>query len=181
MSNQVAVFGGSFNPPHVAHTLVASYVLAATSVDRLLLVPTAKHPFDKQLADFEHRLRMCELAMAPLARVQVSDIEYRLGGESRTLRTLEALARAEPSTRLRLVIGSDLLPETPKWHNFAAIEALAPPIVVQRAGHRTDPDKPCMPEVSSTEVRRRLQAREPTEGLLSPAVAAYIDAHNLYR
>lgn len=176
----IAVFGGSFDPPHVGHTLAAAYVLCAYPVTKLLAVPTAQHPFDKRLTAFGHRMRMCELAMAPLMNVEVTDLEQRLGGESLTLRTLEALQAEHPQAKLRLVLGTDLLADTPQWHNFAAVERLAPPIVVQRAGFETDPSQPCLPLVSSTNVRERVREGRGTEGLLSPSVRAYVQANGLY-
>jgi nicotinate-nucleotide adenylyltransferase len=84
----VAVFGGSFNPPHVAHLLAATLVLATQDVDLLLVVPAFKHPFAKSLAPFDERVTMCTLAMGWLPGVEVSRVEEELGGESRTLRTL---------------------------------------------------------------------------------------------
>jgi nicotinate-nucleotide adenylyltransferase len=177
----VAVYGGSFNPPHVAHTLVAAYVLAAHAVDAVRIVPTARHPFEKELTDFSHRLRMCELAMAPLRDVIVDPIEHELGGTSVTLRTLQELRRRHPRERHRLVIGSDLLPETGAWHAWEQVSALAPPIVVGRAGHPApDPGAPALPDVSSTEVRRRLHDGDPVDGLVSPRVADYVREHGLY-
>ena len=121
---QVAVFGGSFNPPHIAHVLAAAWALASVPLARLLVVPTYRHPFQKAMAPYEHRLRLCELAFAELRGVEVSRIEAELGGESLTLRTLEELQRRLPGVRLRLVIGSDLLAETSKWHAFDRVAAL---------------------------------------------------------
>lgn len=181
MSDTVAVFGGSFDPPHIAHTLVASYVLSAHAIDRVLVIPCEHHPFNKRLAAFEHRLEMCKLAMADLRRVDVSDIARELGGSGRTLELLEALDAARPGTRWRLVIGTDLLNETSSWHRFDRIVELAPPLIVERGGHvRNDVDMPVMPEVSSTEVRARLAQQRTVEGLISPAVAAYAAKHKLY-
>lgn len=182
MTQTLAIFGGSFNPPHLAHTLVAAYVLSAHEVERVLVVPTRLHPFDKPLAPYPHRLHMCELAMEPLSRVEVCDVERDLPGPSLTLRMIEELQRRHPAARLRLVIGSDLLPETPSWHNFDRVAELAPPIVVPRAGHEPeDSGAPALPAISSTEVRRRLHAGETTAGWLSPKVAAYAREHGLYR
>ena len=79
MSAVVAVYGGSFNPPHLGHSLVAAYVLSAFDIERLLVIPTAAHPFDKQLAPFSDRMNMCKLAMRHLHRIEVSDIEAELG------------------------------------------------------------------------------------------------------
>jgi nicotinate-nucleotide adenylyltransferase len=63
---RIALFGGSFNPPHVAHQLVALYVLETQPIDELWIVPVYTHALGKQLADYEHRVAMCELAAAPL-------------------------------------------------------------------------------------------------------------------
>jgi len=180
VSETLAVFGGSFDPPHLSHTLAAAYVLSAYTVDRVLVVPTARHPFDKQLSPFEHRCRMLELAMRDLRRVEVCMIERELPAPSLTVRTLEALADRMPSAQLRLVIGSDLVAETQAWHDFPRIQALAPPIVLPRAGYDSTGQSPALPAISSTEARRRLRDDEPTEGWLSPAVAKYARDNALY-
>ena len=87
----VGIFGGSFNPPHLAHVLAVAVVLSRFEVARILVVPTYRHPFAKALAPYEDRVKMCELAMGFLPRVEVSRVEEELGGESRTLRTLQHL------------------------------------------------------------------------------------------
>jgi nicotinate-nucleotide adenylyltransferase len=181
MTPALAIYGGSFDPPHVAHTLVCAYVLSAHAIDRVVVVPTAQHAFSKPLSPFEHRLRMCELAMRDLQRVEVSAIERDLPVPSLTLRTLEHLQRAHPGAQLRLVIGSDLLAETASWYAYDRVRAIAPELIVQRAGAVTDASQPALPDVSSSEIRRRLRIGLPTDGLLSPEVAAYAQAHALYR
>ncbi len=180
---RVAVFGGSFNPPHVAHVLACALVLSVEEVDRLLVVPAYLHPFAKALAPFEDRARMCELAMAWMPRVDVSRVEEDLGGESRTLRTLETLSSAHPDWRMRLVIGADILAEAPRWYGFEAIARLAPPIVLGRAGIPA-PGAPAalLPEVSSTQVRTAIARREwaEVEKLVPSAVLAHIRDRGLY-
>ena len=160
-SRVVAVFGGSFNPPHLSHVLAATVVLSTERIDELLVIPTFNHPFGKPLAPFVDRVRMCELAMGWLPRVAVSRVEEDLGGESRTLRTLEHLATTHPDWKLRLVMGADLLVESPKWFGFERIAALAPPIVLGRVGvaHPGAPP-PVLPDISSTDVRARFAARD---------------------
>ncbi|HEY6038658.1 MAG TPA: hypothetical protein VIV58_30455, partial [Kofleriaceae bacterium] len=97
MTDRIALFGGSFNPPHVAHQLVALYVLETQPVDELWFVPTFVHPFHKQLVPYEDRLAMCELAAAPLGpRVKVSRAEQELAQQpdfvaSRTFDLVELL------------------------------------------------------------------------------------------
>jgi len=177
---QVAFFGGSFNPPHVAHQLVSLYVLETTPVDELWIVPCRKHPFDKALAPYAQRLRMCELAAAALGpRAHASDIEGRLGGESRTLLTIQALREERPDCEFHLVVGADLEPELPLWYGAEELLRTVPRIVVGRGGFPGG-SAVAMPVLSSTEVRRRLAAGQSVDGLLPHAVAEYIREHRLY-
>ncbi len=179
-----AVFGGSFNPPHVGHVLAVSYVLSVHPVDAVLVVPVYRHVFGKALASFEDRLAMCRLAMEWIPGVTVSDIERELGGESRTLHTLEALSRADPRRDLRLIIGADVLDDLPKWYRWDRVAELAPPIILGRAGF-SHPDAPfaVLPEVSSTRIRELVAAGaiDRTAALLPTRVRDHIVAGGLYR
>jgi nicotinate-nucleotide adenylyltransferase len=180
---RVAVFGGSFNPPHVGHVLVCALVLATEEIDRVLVVPAFQHPFAKPLAPFDDRVAMCELAMHPLRDVEVSRIEEELGGESRTLRTLEHLASAHPDWQLRMIIGADVLAEAPRWFGFDAIERLAPPIVVGRAGvEGSIPGTLRIPDVSSTQVRAAIArgAWDEVAPLVPRRVIEYARGRSLY-
>jgi nicotinate-nucleotide adenylyltransferase len=153
----VALFGGSFNPPHVGHVLAASYVLSVGWVDRVLVVPVFEHALGKTLVGFEHRAEMARLAFGWLPRVEVSTLEASLGAPSRTLRTILALEAQHPEWALRLLVGSDITGELEKWHAFDQIETKAPPLYLQRAGAPAAGAGPgVLPEVSSTQVRRLL-------------------------
>jgi nicotinate-nucleotide adenylyltransferase len=179
---EFGVYGGSFDPPHIAHVLAANVAIMGYGLERLLIVPAYQHAFAKKLADFEDRLEMCRLAFQHLRQVEICDIERELPAPSYTLHTLQALAKRHPGVRLRLLIGTDILTETQKWHDFASVERLAPPIIVERQGYPAhDPDQPALPAVSSSEVRRRLRSGENTRGLLSSHVEDYIRARGLYR
>jgi nicotinate-nucleotide adenylyltransferase len=179
----VAVFGGSFNPPHVAHVLACALLLSVEDVERVLLVPTYRHPLAKSLAAFEDRVLMCELAMIDLPRVEVSRVEQSIDGESLTLRTLERLAETRPDWRLRLVVGADVLAEAQRWYRFDAIEKLAPLIVLGRVGFDT-PRAPLviLPDVSSTHVRTAVArgAWNEVERIVPRLVVAHIRARRLY-
>ena len=186
----IAIFGGSFNPPHVAHQMVALFVVETMPVDELWFVPTWKHPFAKQLASYDDRIAMCELAAAALGpRVAVSTIEEEVAAApgfvaSRTLDTITALAARHPGDRFRLVVGADILAETDKWYRWDDLVRLAPPIVIGRTGHPAPPDAIvsglAMPEVSSTEVRARLARGESALPLVPRAVMGYIADRKLY-
>jgi len=187
---RVALFGGSFNPPHVAHQLVALYVLETQPVDEVWFVPVYEHVFGKPLAPFEDRIAMCELAAAALGpRAKVSRAEEELARQpgfagSRTLDLIEYL-RATQAVELRLVIGTDILGETAKWYRWDEVVKAAPPIVIGRAGHLPEGSSAtgvAMPEISSTEIRAQLAAGHPeaVAALVPASVLWYIAGRNLY-
>jgi len=187
MRKSVAIYGGSFDPPHVSHVLAAVYALKIAGFERVLVVPVFEHAFHKQLTPFEHRTRMCELAFAGIAGVEVSSVERELSTPSLTLCTLEHLATLHPDWSMRLLVGSDVLGETSKWHAFERVSQLAPPYVVARPGYEhPDAGAALLPDVSSTRVREALAAGgDPErEALLARsvprAVLAYIAEHRLY-
>lgn len=181
---RVAVYGGSFNPPHVAHQLALAYVLGTARVDEVWMVPTFKHPFDKPLAPFSDRAQMCELTASPFKAVRVSRVEEELGGESYTLRTMRALTERHPDHRFALVIGADLVAERERWHGWPELEELVPFIVIGRQGSPAASAAPggiTLPELSSTLVRQRLAAGEAVDALVAAPVVDYIRARGLYR
>ena len=188
MRKTVAIYGGSFDPPHISHVLAAVYALKVGGFDQVLVVPVYEHAFHKRLSPFEHRVRLCELSFAGIAGVEVSTIERALETPSLTLRTIEHLAREHPDWAMRLLVGSDVLSDAGKWHAFERIAELAPPFIVARPGYEhPNACAALLPDVSSTRIRDALGRRsEPdSEALLSGsvprAVLAYIAEHGLYR
>jgi nicotinate-nucleotide adenylyltransferase len=177
---ELGVLGGSFDPPHLAHVMLALFGLSSAGLERVVVAPTFIHAFGKRLGDFDHRLRMCELAFQPLPAVEVSAIERELGGVSRTLRLIEALSQRYPRHRLRLLVGSDILAERDRWQDFDAICARAPLLVAQRAGYGSEQPTLQLPEISSSDVRAALARDEDVTGWLPVAVRTYIATHGLY-
>ncbi len=204
--HRIALFGGSFNPPHVGHLLGVVYALSTAPIDEVLVVPVYQHPFAKGLMPFADRLAMCRLALGWLPRVTISTIEEELGGESRTLRTVEHLRATRPADALRLLVGADVLADLPKWHRWDRIAELAPPLVMSRNGVSPvttrdtpvppgataavtwvgakggEPPEPVLPRVSSTEIRDALAAGDvdAVRGLVPADVLKYIVSQGLY-
>lgn len=181
---EIALLGGSFNPPHVAHLMAAYWTLATQGVAEVWLLPSFHHPFGKPLAPFEDRVRMCELAAAAIRGVHVCTAEADLAGDplvGKTVRTLEHLTEKHPHNRFALVIGSDILAETDKWYRFDRVRELARLIVVGRSGHRGEEGAPSLPPVSSTEIRERLGRGEDVSALVPGRVLRYIEERRLYR
>ncbi len=185
VAQRIALLGGSFDPPHVAHVLLAAYVLLIGEVDEVLVVPVCEHAFGKQLAPFADRVALCELAFSGLHHVSVSRIEEELPRPNRTLATLEHLKARHPESQLRLLVGSDVLADAAKWHAFDEVVRLAPLLVVPRPGH-AEGGPLLMPDVSSTRVRELLAHRDDpaalTElsALLPRAVLDYALENQLY-
>jgi nicotinate-nucleotide adenylyltransferase len=180
----VFIFGGSFDPPHVAHVLAVTYVLATQDADRVMVIPCYRHPLGKELGSFEHRFAMCQLAVGWLPRTEVSAVERELGGESRTLRTIEHLHVHHPDWNLRLVVGADILLEGRRWHGFDRIAELAPLLVLgrPRVGAEGAP-APLLPDVSSTAIREAVRDGRAAElaSWVPRDVLSYIDENRLYR
>jgi nicotinate-nucleotide adenylyltransferase len=180
----IGVFGGSFNPPHLSHVLALAVVLARFDVERLIVVPTYQHPFAKSLAPYDDRVEMCKLAMGFLPKVEISRVEEELGGESRTLRTLERLREIHPGKTMRFVMGADIVLESTKWFGFPRIVEIAEPIVLGRVGVTFDGAPiPVLPAISSTEVRSRIADGdfEALAELVPRTVLDHVRARGLYR
>lgn len=182
MTRRVAVYGGSFDPPHLGHVLSVAWTLSATDIDEVWVVPTWKHAFDKEHgASFEERTIMCKLAFGPFRRVEVSDVERRLGGTSRTLKTLESLEAEHPQTIFRLLIGADVLTATDRWHRWDEVVEIAPPLVIGRQGYPVPEGCPIsIPNISSTDIRHALRHAGDVFGVVPRAVIEHIRAHQLY-
>jgi nicotinate-nucleotide adenylyltransferase len=182
MARRVALLGGSFNPPHVAHQMIALWVLSTEQADEVWLMPCFRHPFGKGLVDFRHRIEMCRRAALalPPGRVQVSAVEEELGGESRTLLTVQHLLATHPDCQLRLVIGADILQEKASWYRFDELARLAPPLVIGRSGYPSPASVPELPAVSSSRIRELLLRGEDVSAWLPAPVLEYIRAEGLY-
>ena len=180
--SRVALLGGSFNPPHLAHQMVCLWALSTEQADQVWLLPCNQHAFGKRLLSFERRFDMCELAAAPLPRgkVQVSTIEREIAGDGRTLITLRRLIADHPEHRFALLVGSDILQEKDSWYRFDEIERLVELLVVGRAGYPSPPYTVELSPISSTQIRELLAAGEDVGHLVPAAVCRYISAHALY-
>lgn len=167
----MAVYGGSFNPPHVGHAMVASWLSWTDRADEVWLLPAFAHPFEKELASWDDRVAMCEALAHELGpRVRVCDVECRLPVPSYTVDTLRHLRDLHPGHTFRLVVGADNLPDLPKWKDWARIEAEFSPIVVGRQGCPVPEGALAFPDVSSTEIRRRVASGEPVDHLVTKGV-----------
>ena len=191
---RTGVFGGTFDPPHVGHLLVALDAADALALDRLLWIPAATQPFkaDDPMSDPAHRLAMTALLTDADARFVTDAVEIGRGGLSYTVDTLRTLEARDPGTAWVLCVGADAFRGFQRWREPREIARLATVAVLARAGTGADPAAlAAVPgatevavrrvDVSSTEVRARLRAGRSVRGFVTEPVAAYIAAHGLYR
>ena len=176
--SRIGVFGGAFDPPHAAHVLAVAYALCCARVDKVVVIPCAQHPFDKDMSPFEARLEMTRVAFRPFAPVvEVSDIERHLPGPSYTVNTLENLHRLYPEAGLVLIIGSDNRKSFHKWRDHERILQLAELFVVGRG----EGDDFYLPPISSTMIREAIRQRKDVSGLIPSGVMAVIRKYGLYQ
>jgi nicotinate-nucleotide adenylyltransferase len=195
---RIGLLGGSFDPPHLSHQLLALSALAIEPIDTLWVIPCADHPFQKSLSSFEHRMAMCELAFSHVDRqVRVVPIEKYLPSPNYTVRTLEHILERRPGVKLFLTMGSDILQQLPKWHEPEKLEQLSELIVYLREGFPIQNiptqvqklrihDGYILPDIQSSNVRALIQkgTSEPKDDripFVDQKVAAYIKEHHLYR
>ncbi len=177
----VGLYGGSFNPPHVAHQMVCLLALGVGRMEEVWAIPSFEHAFDKQLAGFEHRLAMCRIMARPFgSRVHVLDVERELGGKSRTLVTVEHLRQRYPHHRFSLVVGSDILDEAHRWYGWDRLMEIVTLFVVPR-GEGEPGFGYALPTISSTRIRDALRVGEGVSAQLPGEVRDYIRDHGLYR
>ncbi|MEW5738826.1 MAG: nicotinate (nicotinamide) nucleotide adenylyltransferase [Myxococcota bacterium] len=178
----VALLGGSFNPPHVGHLMAALYLRSVVGCDEVWLVPSFNHPFGKPLAPFDDRVNMCRaMALDVGPWLKVSRAEASVGGEGRTIELLEYLLPRHQDVKFRWVIGSDILSDLPKWKAWDRIQRLVTVTVLHRAGYPS-PEAlgPPLAMVSSSEIRRQLEAGQAPDQLVPRAVLDYARAKRLY-
>lgn len=189
------ILGGTFNPPHVAHLIVAHVVRESLDLGEVLLTPSFQHAFKGDAeASPRDRATMTELAVAGDAGLVADRIEIDRGGVSYTVDTLMALREREPDTRWHLIIGLDNVAELAAWNRIELLPELAKVVVTSRgsaavpgsspdsllAGEYTPVTVPAL-EISSSQIRDRVQCRRSIRYWVPPAVEAYILEHGLYR
>lgn len=190
----VGLFGGSFNPPHIAHLIVAEVVRDQFDLEEVWWIPNATPPHKPhtELVSVEHRLAMTRRVVEGNPAFHLREIEVQREGASYTVETIRALQEEHSDTEFALILGSDSLDYFSTWHRPDEIADRVPLIVYKRPGviesvaaprfanHVHYVAAPVM-EISGTEVRARCRAGRTIRYLVPEPVRAYIEAYDLYR
>ena len=195
---RIGILGGSFDPPHVGHLLVAQDALDELALDRLLIVPAAQQPLKGAgQTPAAHRLAMLHACFSGIPGIEVDPIEIERGGLSFMVDTVESLRRRWPSATLHLLVGDDVVPTLPRWRDVTRLLSLVQLVVLHRADRGHDLTALAFPlesvgagtarrlatrrvDLSSTEIRARVRDGRSIRGFVPDAVETYIATTGLY-
>ncbi len=189
-NRKVGILGGTFDPPHNGHILIAEAACAQLGLDQVLFIPSKEPPHKKRpdIIDAELRYEMVELALEGCPDFSVCRIEIEKSGVSYSVETLKVLREAEPDTQFYFIVGSDAIPELKTWKNIDEIFLLCKFAIGMRPGFRDHqvPDgmirlKGVFPDTSSSRIRQMLRNGEPVEHLVGQAVYEFIKGRELYQ
>ena len=193
----IGIFGGAFDPPHLAHHALAQAAIEQLKLEVLYIVPTGQawHK-SRVLSDAGHRLAMARLAFQNIPQVLVDDMETQREGSSYTVDTLDELQLRHPKAHFYVLVGADQAASFTLWHQWQRVLEMSQLVVVQRPVSNADQalshewhNLPCervmrtqMPlmDISSSSVRASYAAGQPDSELVSPLVAHYIQQNQLY-
>lgn len=190
---KLGILGGSFNPIHTAHLIIAQAAIDSLQLDKVLFIPTniTPHKSSRNLIDSRHRLQMIKKATKDNPNFSVSDIEIERGGTSFTIDTLKSLKKKYPKSTFYLLIGSDSIKDLPKWKDINQIVKLANIVVAARPdfNHKNFGTidikytilKIPLLEISSSNIRERIKRCSPIKYLVPSVIEHYIIKNKLYK
>ncbi len=200
LHERVGLFGGTFDPPHVGHLILASEAKSQLELTRVLwtVTPDPPHKQDQTITPLEHRLAMVKLAIEDEPSFEISDIELNRPGPHYTVDTIKLLAQVNPNAEIVPIIGADSLNDLPTWHKPKEFLYAAHWVgVMRRPGEPTNLDalerdlpgirskvhyvEAPLLEIASREIRERAATGKPFRYYLPESVYEYIERHHLYQ
>jgi nicotinate-nucleotide adenylyltransferase len=191
-SKQVGLLGGTFDPPHIAHLIIAQEVLESLRLDEIWFVPSNIPPHKKnnRVTPARHRLRMLQLSVSGQPKFKVSDAEIRRGGISYTVNTLKEFSLPKSRSRLYLILGSDNLRQLSGWKSPEEVYRLARIVLVKRPGSKLPSAYPWVKkgvivkapllEISSSKIRQMIKSGRSIKWWVPEEVRRYIAKCKLY-
>jgi nicotinate-nucleotide adenylyltransferase len=183
---RIGIYGGTFNPVHHGHLILARQALEEFKLDRLVFVPAAESPFKIQnhSAPAGDRLAMLRLATAGEDRFSVDPLEIERGGISYSIDTVKLFCNRDPGAELFFLVGEDNADRLTEWQRFEELKKLVCFVVLSRSEDFQSPEYPVVQrriEISSTEIRNRVANQESITYLVPESVKHYIEQHQLYQ
>ena len=183
---KIAIYGGTFDPVHHAHLILAREAIETLGLEKIILVPAAISPLKKAapVASGEVRLAMLRAATKDDLEFEVDDCELRRPPPSYTINTVEEIRRREPEAAIYCLIGEDNVEQLAQWCRFAELENLVRFVVLDRSGKQPRHSYPLIHrriDVSATEIRQRVAQNESIRYLVPESVEKIIQREKLYR
>jgi nicotinate-nucleotide adenylyltransferase len=183
---KIAIYGGTFDPVHHAHLILARQAIETLNLDKVILVPAAISPLKKAapVASGEVRLAMLRAAIKGEPEFEVDECELLRAPPSYTIDTVEEIRRRDSSATIYCLIGEDNVEELPRWRRFAELEKLARFVVLDRSGRQPSHSYPLIRrriDISATEIRQRVAQNESIRYLVPDSVEEIIQREKLYR
>ncbi|WP_028273805.1 nicotinate-nucleotide adenylyltransferase [Atopococcus tabaci] len=186
---KVGILGGTFNPPHIGHLIIAEQVRDQLGLEEILFIPDAKppHASGKRAIEAEHRVEMVARAIEDWPAFKLDTIEIIRGGKSYTYDTMVELRENRPDTEFYFIIGADMVMDLPNWYKIDELVNLVSFVGVNRPGYVRDSTYPIIwvdvpdIQVSSTDLRKKIFADCSVKFLVPDQVIAYIKEENLYQ
>ncbi|HGF7174344.1 nicotinate-nucleotide adenylyltransferase [Enterococcus hirae] len=187
--NQVGILGGTFNPVHLAHLVMAEQAGKNLGLDEVYLMPSYQPPHvdEKTTIAANHRLNMLELAIADNPFLAIEPIELSRKGKSYTYDTMKALTQNNPNTDYYFIIGGDMVEYLPKWYKIDELMTMVNFVGIRRAGYSTETPYPVIwvdvptIDISSTKIRQKIQQGCSVRYLVPDKVIEYIEKEGLYQ
>ena len=184
--SKLGIYGGTFDPIHNGHLILAREALEQLQLDRVVFIPAAASPHKREqtTAAPAARLEMLQAAVEGEPRFEVSDVELRRPPPSFTVDTIEELQRREPHSEIYYLIGSDNLPRLETWHRFEDLQKLVRFVVLTRGAEPIDERYTTIRrliDVSATDIRNRVATGRSIRYLVPASVAEIIRRHQLYK
>lgn len=187
---KIGIMGGTFNPPHLGHLVIADQVKDQLALDRILFMPTAEPPHsstEKKTIAAKKRVEMLDLAIMDNPAFDLELYEIQQGGKNYTYHTIKALKNLYPKVEFYFIIGGDMIADLPNWYRIDELVELVQFVGVQRLGFSSETDYPIIMvdlpkiEISSSLIRKKVSEDCSIKYLVPKNVEKYIELEGLYK
>ncbi len=187
---KVGILGGTFNPPHIGHLIIAEQVRDQLDLDKIVFLPTAEPPhssIDKKTISSDIRVELLELAIQTNSNFEMELYEVEKGGKNYTYNTMKALVDLYPAVDFYFIIGADMIEDLPTWYEIDKLVELVQFVGVNRPGYEAETDYPLimvdvpLVDISSSAIRKKVAQGCTIQYLVPEDVQNYIEREGLYQ
>lgn len=188
-ADKIGIIGGTFNPPHIGHLIIAEHVRDQLGLEKILFMPshTPPHKKQKKTIDPKHRIAMLEKTVSQNNQFEIDLSEIKRKGKSYTYDTIKALKEVYPDTEFYFIVGADMVEDLPNWHNIDELVSLVQFVAVNRPGYQVSSSYPVIMvdvpdiDISSSDIRQKVNDGCSIKYLVTSETEKYIESEGLYK